>query len=119
MTAADRLLVVALCTGLGGLYAALWQPPVAARQAEIRVGGEPVVSTVALDTPQVIHIDGVRGTSILEVADHRIRFVDGPCRNRICIHTGWLSHTGDGTACIPNRVSLSLIGGDGVDAVSF
>lgn len=118
MTVADRVLLVLLCGGLGTLYAALWQPPTAAQEAEIRVRGE-TVRIVALDTPQRIRIEGAEGTSVLDVADHRIRFVDGPCRNRICIHTGWLSHTGDGTACIPNRISLSLLGGEGVDAVSF
>lgn len=112
------MLLVLLCALLGAVYAALWQPPRAAQLAEIRVSGRPV-QTLDLQQPQVVEVLGATGASRLKVSDGRIRFIDGPCRNRICIHSGWLAHTGDGAACVPNRVSVTLQGGDGVDSVSF
>ncbi len=41
-------------------------------------------------------------------------------KKRVCVNSGWLSHAGDSTACLPNGVSISLLGsGETYDAVSF
>lgn len=118
MTVADGLLVAVLAGGIGALAAALWQPRTEATHAELRLRGQPL-ETIALDRARQVEVEGALGVSRLEVQPGRIRFVDGPCRNRVCIHSGWLRHGGDGTACLPNRLSLTLSGGDGADALSF
>lgn len=118
MKAADLLLIAALAGAIGASAAAFWQPGGAAETAQIRVaGGDP--QTVLLDRAQTLHIAGSRGTSVLRVERGRLRFTDSPCRNRVCIHRGWLSTAGDGTACLPNRVSVTLkgLGGAAVDTV--
>lgn len=40
----------------------------------------------------------------------RIRFVTSPCETKFCIHQGWASHGGDLRVCLPNKVSLRLLG---------
>lgn len=119
ITRADWLLLVVASFGIGLLHAALWQPAVAARSIEVRVAGE-VRGHYPLDTARTLHIGGSQGASVLRIEDGRVRFVASPCRNQVCVHSGWLAHAGDATACLPNRVSVSLEGGpDALDAVSF
>lgn len=118
MSAADSVLLIVLCGLLGGIYAALWQPAHPADTAEVRVDGTPA-HTLDLRIDQVLKVEGTRGLSTVAVSAGRVRFLDSPCRNRICIHSGWLSHAGDGAACVPNRVSISLVGKNGVDSVAF
>lgn len=113
----DGLLLVLLAAGIGSLYAALWRPAAAASHAEVYVEGQPVLR-LDLNTPGVHRLTGARGESVLQVEGGRIRFTEGPCRNRVCIYSGWLSESGDGTACLPNRISVTLQGARGVDAVS-
>jgi hypothetical protein len=118
MTVGDGVLLALLAGGIGALAAALWQPRMAATQAELRLRGQ-LLETIPLQQARVVEVEGALGASRLEVQPGRIRFVDGPCRNRVCIHSGWLRYSGEGTACLPNRLSLSLSGGDGADAFSF
>lgn len=120
MTRAD-IAVVALGAGLIGLlYASLWQPPVDATRFEIRVAGKPV-GRYPLDIDRSLLVDGRLGLSRIKVENGRVRFAASPCRNKICVHAGWLQHSGDAAACLPNRVSIALSGdaGAGLDAVGF
>lgn len=118
-TRGDWLVLAVAGLGIGLLHASLWQGAVAARSIEVRVAGE-VYGHYPLDRPRTIHVGGVQGESVLRIEDGRVRFVTSPCRNQVCVHSGWLSHAGDAAACLPNRVSVSLEGGsDTLDAVSF
>lgn len=119
MSLADRLLVMLLFAAIGVSFAAFWTPGGPATEAEIRVGGE-LRDTISLSEPGTHRIEGHQGVSVLRVEAGKLRFVESPCRNRVCIHRGWLNTAGDSTACLPNRVSVSLRGhGAGsVDAVN-
>jgi hypothetical protein len=118
MNRSDLLLVVLLAAGIGALAAQLWVARSAASHVEIRVGGQ-VWGRHPLHTPQRLEVPGARGISVLEIQAGRVRFVDSPCRNRVCVHSGWLAYGGGAAACLPNRVSLTLSGGDAeVDGVS-
>ena len=41
-----------------------------------------------------------------QIEDHKIRFLESECPDKICVHTGWLSRENDIAACLPNRVTL-------------
>ncbi|HKM39446.1 MAG TPA: NusG domain II-containing protein [bacterium] len=56
-------------------------------------------------------IRGVVGYSLLEVGDNKIRMVESPCPDKICIGTGWISHPGESIICIPNRIIVRLVSG--------
>lgn len=119
MTRADQVVIVLAALLVGVAAAAYWQPRTVADRVEVRVGdGAP--RQYSLDTQRHIEVHGALGTSVLEIEDGRVRFVSSPCRNKVCIHSGWLSMSGDATACLPNRVSIALRGqgAAGIDAVS-
>lgn len=75
-----------------------------------------------LDSNVTLEIAGPIGVSIIEIADGAVRFLDSPCRDRICVAAGWLSDAGQWAACLPNRVFVSVSGDTGaaeVDASTF
>lgn len=111
MTRGDVLAIALAAALVGALYAHFWQPAVAATHVELRVGGDSV-GRYALNQAREISVDGRLGASVLKIEDGRVRFVRSPCRNQVCVHNGWLHRGGDAAACLPNRVSLGLIGGD-------
>lgn len=118
MNRSDLLLVVLLASGIGALAAHLWGPRSAATEVEIRVAGQPYARH-PLHTPMRLDVPGAYGISTLEIRGQRVRFVASPCRNKVCVHSGWLAYSGGAAACLPNRVSIVLSGGRAeVDGVS-
>lgn len=64
----------------------------------------------SLNEEQMIKIKGQRGLSLIEIKQGKARFIHSACRNQFCVFHGWLSVAGDTSACLPNRVSISLKG---------
>jgi hypothetical protein len=121
VTRGDLLAIVLALALTGLLYARHWQAPAPATAVEIRSGDAPA-QRHALAPDRVLRVQGVIGESIVELRDGGVRFRSGPCRNQVCVHNGWLRHGGDTAACLPNRVSVRLIGGrdtESVDGVSY
>lgn len=109
MTRADLLLIVVLAAAVGWLAAAQWVPRGAAAMVEIRSGHE-LVGQYPLADDADLEITGRIGLSQIRIRDARARFIDGPCRGKVCVHSGWLSASGEAAACAPNGVSLRLTG---------
>lgn len=96
-------------------------------------GGPPVTVEIRSDRGdhvyplaenRVIVVPGPLGDTILEIRDGAVRFVDSPCRDKICVAAGELSATGQWAACLPNRVFATVTGAPvpdegGVDASTF
>ena len=82
--------------------------------------GETVLS---LDQPAVVSFTGKNGMVLtVEVADGRVRVRESGCPDQICVHSGWLSSTGQSAACVPAGIAVRVRAGsassDGVDAVA-
>lgn len=121
MTRGDILVLLVAAALIGALYARHWQAPSAASAIELRSGNE-APQRYALNQNRTLSVQGALGESVLELRDGRVRFRSGPCRNQVCVHSGWLEHGGDAAACLPNRVSLRLLGGSqeqAVDGISY
>jgi hypothetical protein len=69
-----------------------------------------------LNTSQIIPIQGAIGLSLIEIKQGKARFIQSPCHNQYCIFHNWLKTTGDSTACLPNKISISLQGHIDYDA---
>jgi hypothetical protein len=54
------------------------------------------------------------------VKDNTIAFIQSDCPDYICVNTGYLRRSGQMAVCLPNRVSLAVIGGRReLDAVAY
>ncbi len=75
-----------------------------------------------LTGPRKIEYAGPLGVTVVEIGPSAARIVSSPCRHQICVNTGWMHHAGEVAVCLPNRVILRLVGGDGsnpdLDAVT-
>ncbi|MEJ2644360.1 MAG: NusG domain II-containing protein [Gammaproteobacteria bacterium] len=111
MTRADLVAVILAVALLPVLYLHFWSGGGFAEQVRIQEGNQPP-HYYSLARDQRIRVHGPLGDSVLEILHGRVRFVSSPCRNKICVHSGWLSRAGESTACLPNRVSVQIIGQD-------
>ncbi len=70
---------------------------------------------------RVERIAGPLGDTIIEIRNETVHVVDSPCRDKVCVAAGAISHTGQFVACLPNRVSVSFEGRDepDVDGTAF
>jgi len=118
-TLADRLLVILATITVLSLYPLLWGGLSPATHIIVHApGAEPI--TLSLQNNQLKRIDGKIGSSTIEIKNGFARFIDSPCHSKVCIHYGWLKQSGEAIACLPNGITLSLIGGDSrFDAINF
>lgn len=118
MTIADRLLVLFSITGIILLAFITWQPSYNADRIEIIT---PVESkTVSLQHDKIISVKGALGKSKISIHQHQVRFIASACKTKFCVHQGWANHSGDIRACLPNKVSLRLLGQNtSFDSVTF
>jgi len=60
-------------------------------------------------------IEFLAGTAIVEIADGRVRVLPMPkeiCPLGICSSIGWVEQAGDAIVCLPNRLVLTVVGGE-------
>jgi hypothetical protein len=91
------------------LFKTLWHSEHAAK-LQIRQGDQ-VFATLSLNQDRVVEIKGPLGVSKIEIKQGKARFLSSPCANQYCVHQGWLNRAGQAAICLPNRVTLELLGG--------
>ena len=118
-TKADKWVIAASLLLIVFLYVSLWRM------------GEGQTNEVEIGLPggQLQHIDlshdgryqvsGRLGDSVIEVLQGRVRFIDSPCSNKVCVRSGWLEKSGGFSACLPNGISLFLAAGEQFDGINF
>lgn len=106
----DVLVVLLSVALVAFLFKALWHHEHAAK-LQIRLGDK-IFGTYSLDQNRNIDIKGPLGITRIVIANGKARFASSPCANQYCVHQGWLSHTGQAAICLPNQVSLELLGGE-------
>jgi hypothetical protein len=57
-----------------------------------------------------ISLIGKEGESVIEIKDGQARLKSAPCKNQYCIQQGWISFTGQMLICIPNEISIEILG---------
>ena len=111
LTVGDRLLLALAVISLGVLYAVYWGQSVYGNQASIAIAGKQW-SSIDLYQDRTVTVKGKLGNSQLEVKDGKIRFISSPCDNKQCIHQGWIQQSGEIVACVPNTISVRILGPD-------
>ena len=111
LTTGDRLLLALAVISLGALYAVYWGQSVYGNQAAIDIGCKHL-SSIDLYQDRTIDVEGKLGISQLEVKDGKIRFISSPCDTKQCVHQGWIHQSGEIVACVPNTISVRILGPD-------
>lgn len=115
----DAVVWLLAATLLAGLYIVFWQVNGHGAEAVVLVNGKRW-ARLDLFQDQDLEVPGPLGHSHIQVSDGQVRFVDSPCPNKLCVHTGWLSQGGEVAICLPNKVSLQILGSDPrFDAINF
>jgi len=115
----DYLILLATALLLPWLYFTLWGDQRAGEYARVLVGAEQQ-ALVSLHQPQTLEIVGELGVSVLEVLSGKIRFIESACQGKQCVHSGWIGEGGEVVSCLPNRVSIAVLGGEQrFDAINF
>lgn len=59
------------------------------------------------------------GTNILVIEDGRAYLSDANCPDKLCVHQGKISKTGEVITCLPNKLTVTVFGAEeSVDLIS-
>jgi hypothetical protein len=106
----DILVILVSLIFVGYLFSIFWHS-LQATKLQIRLGDK-IYATYSLAQNRSIDVQGPIGITRIVIANGKTRFAHSPCPNQYCVHQGWLSHQGQAAICLPNQVSLELLGGE-------
>ncbi len=95
------LLLIAAVTGIAILM--LSPEP---KYAVITADGTEI-ARLPLDTDCIYHIGD---TNTIEISGGQVRMTEADCPDKLCIHTGKISQSGQTIVCLPNKVVISISG---------
>jgi hypothetical protein len=104
----DWLLIIASLIAVIVMFQQFWSFEHASK-LKIRQGDK-IIGTYDLNQKRELHIEGPTGDSIISIEQGKARFKRSPCNNQYCLHQGWLSLAGQVAICLPNQISLQLMG---------
>jgi len=102
---------------VGWLYAEFWHSEPAGK-VRIRTGNT-IFATYSLSQDRIVEVPGPIGISHIVIHHHQARFESSPCHNQYCVHQGWLERAGQVAVCLPNRISLEMVGEKGYDSLNY
>ncbi len=80
-------------------------------------GNELVRADINID--KKFSVKGVLGITEVEIKNRKVRVIDSPCGNKICVKTGWIDKPYQSIICIPNRVVVEIINNNKeIDAIT-
>ena len=118
ITTADKILIAALLILNGWLFAN-WGTGFSKGDWVVVTVNEKETIRLSLNADQTTHVKGPLGLTEVEIKKGQARIVRSPCKNKVCIKSGYIRYADRLTACIPNRVVVRIVGKNhrGVDAV--
>lgn len=113
------MLIAATAAAALLLAAALW----------LHAGGGPAVAVVSGAQGEIVRVrlDGENEGRDLPVSEHvtlrvepgRICFTQSDCPDGLCVKSGWLSRPGETAVCLPERITIRVIGEGDMDEVAY
>ena len=118
ITVADKILIAALLILNGWLFAN-WGTGFNKGDWVVVTVNEKETIRLSLNADQTTHVKGPLGLTEVEIKKGQARIVRSPCKNKVCIKSGYIRYADRVTACIPNRVVVRIVGKNhrGLDAV--
>lgn len=120
MTKGDLLTALIILALAAALAAALFSRSSDAVQVRVEQDGKLVYSCIPdeLKEPVYYLVEGEYPLT-LEISPDGVRVCESKCPGGDCMHTGQISSAGERIVCLPNRLVVTLVGGEGgYDAVT-
>ena len=70
-----------------------------------------ILATYSLNQKVTKIINGEKGETKIIIDNGKVRFTSAPCTKKYCIHQGWINKANQIIICIPNKISISILGG--------
>ncbi len=105
----DWLILLVGLLAVLGLMQHFWLNQQAGDRVLIKQGGA-VFLEAPLSRDRVVDVPGPLGMTRIELMHHRARVAADPGPRQLCVRQGWVSRAGDVAICLPNQVSLEIIG---------
>ena len=117
LKAGDSVVIMLALVVVIGLFVALWSNEPAGK-VRIR-NGDKIYATLSLNQQRTLEIHGALGVSRITIHNGHVRFESSPCRNQYCVHQGWLHRAGQVAICLPNHISIELLGKKSYDSLNY
>lgn len=74
-----------------------------------------------IDEKKLLRIETEKGFNVVEITNNSAKMIDASCPDKTDIQSGKISKTGQMIICVPNKVSVKIIGKDklNVDKVTY
>jgi len=118
ITIGDKFLIAALLILNGWLFAS-WGVGFSKGDWVVVTVNQRETIRLPLDQDQKTQVKGPIGLTEIEVKNGHARIIRSPCKNKVCIKSGYIRYADRLAACIPNRVVIRIVGKShrGIDAV--
>ena len=86
----------------------LWNFP-QGEYLKIQMGAQDIGS-FSLNQNSTKIIEGPIGKTEVIINSGKVRISKSPCTKKYCIHQGWINQLNQTIVCVPNQISVSIIG---------
>ena len=108
----DIVILVLSLTAVVGLAIRTWQTTSEKpTHAIVRAQGT-IATSVQLPAHRQFSVSGPLGNTTILVENYRVKITQDPGPKQYCVEQSWLEHIGDVGLCLPNQVSVQLLGSD-------
>jgi hypothetical protein len=79
-----------------------------------------VLGIYSLNQTDIHTVHNLIGDSEIIIENGKARFSKSPCKKQYCIHQGWINKINQIVICMPNQISISIIGDkENYDAINY
>ena len=73
----------------------------------------------SIENEQLIQAKGNLGITEIEIKNKKVRIIQSPCSQKLCVKMGWIGNARKIAACIPNKVVVRVVSNNykGLDAI--
>jgi len=86
----------------------------------IRSDGK-IVKELPINKDAIFEVKSKEGHLFVEIKSGKVRVINSTCRDKLCEKEGWINNIGESIICLPNRISISIIGknGEKIDTITY
>jgi hypothetical protein len=60
--------------------------------------------------PEIVRVETEFGVNVIEITNHGARVIEATCPDKLDVHSGEISKSGQMIVCLPNRLTVRLQG---------